>query len=541
MGGAGRESCSAIALTPDGEVAIVGSSDSADFPTTPGSFQPEKNSEPGPIPGLDFPDAAAAVLNADGSDLVYGSYIGGAGDDFASAVAIDPTGKVWLGGGTSSADFPVTPDADQSTPLGDSNGWIARFDPGSAAAALRAARLGRREQPGEGAYASFMRAGERLVAMAIIQGKELLTVVIEFRTSFDRETTLALLILTGEQSSAIVAEGIGVTSVATMNGDAVLGGTTNSLDGTDADAAFLNVLFSLGEPPPPTTTANAGSNNGVVGEPVSTATGEMYATRADLALRGSFPMAFVRYYASLLNGNGVSSAVGANWMHNFDMKLAVENDRATVTLFRGKQVPFRRTGNAWDLVVAEQFDYQLADDGSGFQFYDAGVGMILKFFADGSLTRMEDLNGNGLTITQSAEGAVEIADGLGRRLTLTYANGKLSQIQDHGGRVVRYVHEGDNLVEVVDARGGSTRYAYTSAGERTALLTSKISPEGNIRNSQAYDSQGRAVEQTDSAGNTGIFGRHAAPRRSQRLVWAKRFGRRQSHQRPERQQLAAHI
>ena len=65
-------------------------------------------------------------------------------------------------------------------------------------------------------------------------------------------------------------------------------------------------------------------------------------------------MAFVRYYASLLNGNGVSSAVGANWMHNFDMKLAVENDRATVTLFRGKQVPFRRAGNAWDLVVAEQ-------------------------------------------------------------------------------------------------------------------------------------------------------------------------------------------
>ena len=155
LGGAGRESCSAIALTPDGEVAIVGSSDSADFPTTPGSFQPEKNSEPGPIPGIDFPDAVAAVLNADGSDLVYGSYFGGAGDDFASAVAIDPTGKVWLGGGTSSADFPVTPDADQSTPLGDSNGWIARFDPGSAAAALRAARLGRREQSVEADCASF--------------------------------------------------------------------------------------------------------------------------------------------------------------------------------------------------------------------------------------------------------------------------------------------------------------------------------------------------------------------------------------------------
>ena len=45
---------------------------------------------------------------------------------------------------------------------------------------------------------------------------------------------------------------------------------------------------------------------------------------------------------------------------------------------------------------------------------------------------MEDLNGNGLTITQSAEGAVEIADGLGRRLTLTYANGSSHKFKTTG-------------------------------------------------------------------------------------------------------------
>ena len=106
LGGGGRDSCSAIALTKDGEVAIVGASDSTDFPTTAGAFQPALNPKPSPrFPTIDFADAVAAVLNADGSDLVYGSYIGGADDDFASAVAIDPTGKVWLGGGTSSTDF----------------------------------------------------------------------------------------------------------------------------------------------------------------------------------------------------------------------------------------------------------------------------------------------------------------------------------------------------------------------------------------------------------------------------------------------------
>ena len=192
----------------------MGSSDSADFPTTPGSFQPQKNSEPSPIPGIDVPDAVAAVLNADGSDLVYGSYFGGAGDDFASAVAIDPTGKVWLGGGTSSADFPVTPDADQSTPLGDSNGWIARFDPGSAAAALRAARLGRREQTGAGAapYASLT-PRERLNALAMLQAAaaaaegdfQLVAALITFVDSYNRETSLARMKPSGKQISKTAA------------------------------------------------------------------------------------------------------------------------------------------------------------------------------------------------------------------------------------------------------------------------------------------------------------------------------------------------
>ena len=127
VGGSGRESCGAMALTKNGEA--VGASYSPDFPTTPDAFQGALNPKPSPVPGIDFADATAAVLNADGSALDYGSYFGGAGDDFASAVTIDPTGKVWLGGGTDSLDFPVTPDADQAVPLGGGySAWIASFD-----------------------------------------------------------------------------------------------------------------------------------------------------------------------------------------------------------------------------------------------------------------------------------------------------------------------------------------------------------------------------------------------------------------------------
>ena len=173
------------------------------------------------------------MLNADGTDLVYGSYFGGADDDFASVVAIDPTGKVWLGGGTSSADFPVTPDADQSTPLGDSNAWIARLDPGSAAAALRSDRLGRREQGTAAFYLSLMPAA-RLGALAIITAAtgigdfQLLAALVNFFPNSERESILVLLTATGGQSlefppvegrvNAVTASEQGAVVVAETNG-----------------------------------------------------------------------------------------------------------------------------------------------------------------------------------------------------------------------------------------------------------------------------------------------------------------------------------
>lgn len=40
--------------------------------------------------------------------LIYGSYIGGSGDDIAHSVAIDGNNYIYIGGQTTSRDFPVT-------------------------------------------------------------------------------------------------------------------------------------------------------------------------------------------------------------------------------------------------------------------------------------------------------------------------------------------------------------------------------------------------------------------------------------------------
>jgi hypothetical protein len=64
-----------------------------------------------------YPDAFVVRLAQDGA-LQYGTLLGGSGMDDAPGVALDPQGNAWLGGGTYSADFPVTAGAIQTTGAG---------------------------------------------------------------------------------------------------------------------------------------------------------------------------------------------------------------------------------------------------------------------------------------------------------------------------------------------------------------------------------------------------------------------------------------
>lgn len=62
-------------------------------------------------------DAFAAKISADGSTLLWSTYLGGSGSDACDgySLALDSTGRVFLAGITLSTDFPVTPGACQPT------------------------------------------------------------------------------------------------------------------------------------------------------------------------------------------------------------------------------------------------------------------------------------------------------------------------------------------------------------------------------------------------------------------------------------------
>jgi hypothetical protein len=103
LGGGGADEIHGLAVDGAGDVYAAGPTTSTDFPTTPGAFQSTYG-------GGAF-DGFAAKISADGSSLLYGTYLGGSGDDRAEAVAVDAAGSAYVTGRTKSSDFPTTPGA----------------------------------------------------------------------------------------------------------------------------------------------------------------------------------------------------------------------------------------------------------------------------------------------------------------------------------------------------------------------------------------------------------------------------------------------
>jgi len=118
LGGSENDAPAGIALDSARNAYIAGTTDSANFPTTPGSLQPTfiyTDCGTGPA-GRDraCKDAFVSKLNSFGTGLVYSTYLGGSfGDDDALGIAIDRFGNASVVGDTQSSDFPVTKGAYQ--------------------------------------------------------------------------------------------------------------------------------------------------------------------------------------------------------------------------------------------------------------------------------------------------------------------------------------------------------------------------------------------------------------------------------------------
>ena len=95
----GADTGRAIAVDAQGAAYIAGYSTQASFPNNPSGVCTTNTGSRG---------AYAAKLSADGSKLVWATFLGGSGYDAAYAIAVANDGVAYFGGETTSTDLPVT-------------------------------------------------------------------------------------------------------------------------------------------------------------------------------------------------------------------------------------------------------------------------------------------------------------------------------------------------------------------------------------------------------------------------------------------------
>jgi len=106
LGGWGYDDGRDIVVDKRGNAFVTGSTESSNFPTTPGAYDTSYNF---------FKDAFVTKLKFTGADLIYSTYLGGGSHDGASGIAIDKAGNAYVTGYTGSSNFPTTPGAFDTT------------------------------------------------------------------------------------------------------------------------------------------------------------------------------------------------------------------------------------------------------------------------------------------------------------------------------------------------------------------------------------------------------------------------------------------
>ncbi len=100
IGGGYWDSAHSIAVDNSGNAYITGSTESDNFPWTPGAFDTTHS--------ISSRDMFVTKLNSSGSDLVYSTYVGGGGMEVGECLKIDGAGNAFVTGYSGYPGFPVT-------------------------------------------------------------------------------------------------------------------------------------------------------------------------------------------------------------------------------------------------------------------------------------------------------------------------------------------------------------------------------------------------------------------------------------------------
>jgi hypothetical protein len=124
FGGSSIEEAKSMQIDRSGRVGMTGYTVSPDFPITPNAYQTVMGANGNAfLTIIDLTQAGPA-------GLYYSSYFGGNGGEVAYGLALDPSGRYWLGGYTLSTNLPVSSNALNPTSAGGGvDAFIAAINP----------------------------------------------------------------------------------------------------------------------------------------------------------------------------------------------------------------------------------------------------------------------------------------------------------------------------------------------------------------------------------------------------------------------------
>ncbi len=130
LGGSDDDTGFGIALDAADRAFVIGGTQSSDFPTTAGAFDPSHNGGACGTPPYTYPcsDAFVVQMNAAGSALEYSTFLGSDESDYGQDIALDAAGRAYVLGATQSNDFPTTPGAFDPSHNGDVDAFVARLN-----------------------------------------------------------------------------------------------------------------------------------------------------------------------------------------------------------------------------------------------------------------------------------------------------------------------------------------------------------------------------------------------------------------------------
>ena len=122
FGGTGDEHSSYITVDGSFNIYLAGSTTSPNLPTVSGTYQPTLNGTQNVYVAKISPPLGSIPAALD-----YVTYLGGNGTDSPAGISVDSAGNAYLGGTTSSTNFPTTSNAYQKVPKPGSTGTSHAF------------------------------------------------------------------------------------------------------------------------------------------------------------------------------------------------------------------------------------------------------------------------------------------------------------------------------------------------------------------------------------------------------------------------------